>query len=564
MSRAPLPRARRFRLRRLLNLVAAFGVLALTASALVVGPQPQTATAVPATIPLTVYNSSDRNDQVWIYVLGTPGEGRLGWSDASGTFHQWPTVGGVPVDAPDASIAGPARGQSMTIQLPKLSGRIYFSYGQKLSFKIVNNGQLVQPAVQNPTDPNRNKLFSWTEFTLNDDGLWINSTQVDFLSAPYQTGLRRSDGTVISTGMLKPNGYANVRAALDATPGWNNLEQFAPDGSLLRILAPSHAIETGQMAPDALAPYIDQVWAKYTNETLTVAPYSYDPGKVFRGRVQNGVMRFTNAAGAYVTEFRKPSSDSVFGCYRDLEAPNNDIGAIARTLCAGFHRSTLHASTTQPGTDTSNFYQQPITDHYSKFIHQQMANGKAYGFAFDDVLAQESLVHDGNPTAAYMQLDPFQGAASPIPGSVGDGGGGDGGNGGGDGDALPQGTGSVRAANGMCVDVPWADSFDGNPLQIVNCSGNAAQTWTRSGSTLSALGRCVDVSGGGTADGTAVQLWTCNGTGAQGWTYRSASRELVNPQSGKCLTTVGGTPQHDGQRLEIRTCSGAESQRWTF
>ena len=54
-----------------------------------------------------------------------------------------------------------------------------------------------------------------------------------------------------------------------------------------------------------------------------------------------------------------------------------------------------------------------------------MANGKAYGFAFDDVLAQESLVHDGNPSAAYIQLDPFQGAATPIAGS--DGGGGDGG-----------------------------------------------------------------------------------------------------------------------------------------
>ena len=116
----------------------------------------------------------------------------------------------------------------------------------------------------------------------------------------------------------------------------------------------------------------------------------------------------------------------------------------------------------------------------------------------------------------------------------------------------------------MCVDVPWADPYDGNPLQIVNCSGNAAQTWTRSGSTLSALGKCMDVSGGSTADGAVVQLWTCNGTGAQSWAYRSAARELVNPQSGKCLTAVGGTPLHDGQRLELRTCSGAEGQRWTF
>jgi hypothetical protein len=116
----------------------------------------------------------------------------------------------------------------------------------------------------------------------------------------------------------------------------------------------------------------------------------------------------------------------------------------------------------------------------------------------------------------------------------------------------------------MCIDVPWADSADGNPLQIVNCSGNAAQTWSRSGSTLSALGKCMDISGGSTADGAVVQLWTCNGTGAQNWTYQSASRAVVNPQSGKCLTAAGGAPLRDGQRLEIRACSGAETQRWAF
>jgi len=550
-SRTPRPR-----LRRLVNAIAAFGVLAITATALVV-TQPVAATAVPATIPLTITNDSGRGDQVFIYVLGDPHTGRLGWSDAGGTFHPWPTVGGTPVDAPDASIAGPADGQSKTIQLPKMSGRVYFSYGSKLSFKVVNDGRLVQPAVQNPSDPNRNKLFSWTEFTLNDSGLWINSTQVDFLSAPYQTGLRKADGTVISTGMLKPDGYQNVVNALAGTPGWNNLAQRAPDGSLLRVLAPGHAIGTGQIDTNILGSYIDRVWTKYTNENLIVAPYSYDPAARFTGRVVNGVMRFTNASGAYVTEFRKPSSDSVFGCYKDLAAPNNDIGAIARTLCAGFHRSTLLTTTTQPGTSTSGFYQESVTDYYSKYIHQQMANGKAYGFAFDDVLAQESLVHDGNPSAAYIQLDPFQGAATPIAGS--DGGGGDGGS-----SALPAGTGPVRAANGMCVDVPWADSADGNPLQIVNCSGNAAQTWARSGSTLSALGKCMDISGGSTADGAVVQLWTCNGTGAQNWTYQSASRAVVNPQSGKCLTAAGGTPLRDGQRLEIRACTGAETQRWTF
>ncbi len=48
-----------------------------------------------------------------------------------------------------------------------------------------------------------------------------------------------------------------------------------------------------------------------------------------------------------------------------------------------------------------------MTNHYSRLIHAQMVDGKAYGFAFDDVGAHESLVHDGNPQEAFITLDRF-------------------------------------------------------------------------------------------------------------------------------------------------------------
>ncbi|CAM5395097.1 hypothetical protein SMICM304S_01496 [Streptomyces microflavus] len=86
--------------------------------------------------------------------------------------------------------------------MPKFSGRVYFSYGQKLVFKVTTGG-LVQPAVQNPSDPNRNILFDWTEYTLNDAGLWINSTQVDMFSAPYSVGVKTPGGSVKNTGRLQ-------------------------------------------------------------------------------------------------------------------------------------------------------------------------------------------------------------------------------------------------------------------------------------------------------------------------------------------------------------------------
>ncbi|MFH8582141.1 glycoside hydrolase family 64 protein [Streptomyces zaomyceticus] len=375
----------------------------------VAGSSDSVQAAVPTTIPLTFTNNSGRGDQVYIYNLGTElSTGRQGWADANGTFHPWPAGGSTPVPAPDAAIVGPANGRSTTIRMPKFSGRVYFSYGQKLVFKLATGG-LVQPAVQNPSDPNRNILFNWSEYTLNDSGLWINSTQVDMVSVPYAVGVKRPDGSVANTGRLKPGGYRGFYDALRGQPGgWANLIQTRSDGTVLRALAPGHGIEAGALPSGVMNDYINRVWSKYATSTLTVTPFANQPSVKYYGRVSGNVMNFTNGSGAVVTSFQKPDSDSVFGCYKLLDAPNDQVrGPISRTLCAGYNRSTLLTNPNQPDTSSANFYKDSVTNHYSRKIHAQMVDGKAYGFAFDDVGAHESLVHDGNPQQAYVTLDPL-------------------------------------------------------------------------------------------------------------------------------------------------------------
>ncbi|GAB2587239.1 glycoside hydrolase family 64 protein [Streptomyces capparidis] len=392
-------------LRKTLASLAA--VAAVAAGITAAAPAPPAEAAVPATIPLTFTNNSGRSEPVYIYNLGTElSTGRQGWADANGTFHAWPAGANPPAPAPDASIAGPAAGQSKTIRIPKLSGRIYFSYGQKLVFKLATGG-LVQPAVQNPSDPNANILFNWSEYTLNDSGLWINSTQVDMFSAPYTVGTKEADGTVENTGRLKPGGYSGFFAALRSRPGgWADLIRTRPDGTVLRALAPGHGIGAGVLPATAMNDYIDRVWTKYSTSTLTVTPFSDQPNTKYYGRVSGNVMNFTNGAGAVVTSFQKPDSDSVFGCYKHLDAPNDQVrGPISRTLCAGFNRSTLLVNANQPDTTSADFYQDAVTNQYAKLIHAQMADGKAYAFAFDDVGHHESLVHAADPQQAYMTLD---------------------------------------------------------------------------------------------------------------------------------------------------------------
>lgn len=368
-----------------------------------------TEAAVPATIPLTFTNNSGRSEQIYVYNIGTLlSTGQQGWADANGSFHPWPAGGNPPTPAPDASIAGPASGQSKTIRIPKFSGRIYFSYGQKLVFKLTTGG-LVQPAVQNPSDPNRNILFNWSEYTLNDSGLWINSTQVDMFSAPYAVGVKRPDGTTKSTGRLKPGGYNGFFNALRGQPGgWAGLIQTRSDGTVLRALAPGHGIASGALPASVMNDYVNRVWSKYSTSTLTVTPFADQPNVKYYGRVSGNTMNFTNSSGAVVTSFQKPDSDSIFGCHKLLDAPNDQVrGPISRTLCAGYNRSTLLSNPNQPDASSAGFYKDVVTNHFARKIHAQMVDGKAYAFAFDDVGAHESLVHDGNPQQAYITLDPF-------------------------------------------------------------------------------------------------------------------------------------------------------------
>ncbi|WP_101257605.1 glycoside hydrolase family 16 protein [Streptomyces barkulensis] len=122
-------------------------------------------------------------------------------------------------------------------------------------------------------------------------------------------------------------------------------------------------------------------------------------------------------------------------------------------------------------------------------------------------------------------------------------------------------TGTITGLAGKCLDVAWADTANGTPVQIHDCNGNAAQRWTvGTDGTIRALGKCLDVSGAGTADGTPVQIWDCNGTAAQQWVVTEA-RDIVNPNADKCLD-VKDNNSANGTKTQIWTCSGNANQKW--
>ena len=64
----------------------------------------------------------------------------------------------------------------------------------------------------------------------------------------------------------------------------------------------------------------------------------------------------------------------------------------------------------------------------------------------------------------------------------------------------------------------------------------------------------------GTTAGTDIDWYACNASPAQDWTHES-NGELVNPNSGLCLTDPGGNPS--GQ-LELEACTDSAAQVWNL
>jgi len=376
-------------------------------AAIAVIPNAQAAES-PALLPLTVTNNSGRGEATHLYVLGVSGD-KLGYVNEGGTFTPWTGGANPPAPAPDVSIDGPANGASKTISVPKgISGRMYMSFGEKLDFKISQDGGLVQPAPWAAGDANSDILFDWSEFTYNDSGIWLNSSQVDMFAVPHAVSVTGSDGQTAKTGELEAGGRNTVIDAMKDNESFSGLVQTRDDGTVLRVLSPGKGADGGNFDPDYLAPYIDEAWAAYAGTDLTVQPFADQPDKVFKGRTSGDVMTFTDSTGAQAATFTKPTTANVWGCDGNLGAPNDlVVGPIARSLCAALQRTTLGTQKVEPSTDASTFYQNDLTNEYAKVIHEQMVDGKAYAFAFDDVANQESLVHSGDPTSIAITLTPF-------------------------------------------------------------------------------------------------------------------------------------------------------------
>lgn len=375
-------------------MAAAPAVAALAPHALAEGNR----TTAAGALPLAVVNNTGAfdNANVHVYIVGNQ-DGRQVRVTPDGTLAPIALSDNGPDGYTDYAISLAGSGET-SLSLPYLSGRIYVSLGAKLKFKVVTDGN-GNPALQYPagwvtSDPNYPVLHDCAEFTYNSAGMFCNTTMVDMFSVPLS--IRLTGARDQTTGTLRASGRA---AAFDAV---RRVAEFAPlvvDDT--RVIAPGHGLDAGLFPADYFAPYIDEVWSTYTGRDLTVTTNA----GTFTGRVRGGQLVFEGPAQV---SFARPSTRDVLFCDGALAAPNDGTtGPVAAVLGAGFNRSTLVSTAAQPTTDPASFYRTALTNHYAKAVHAATEDGKAYGFAFDDVADFASYVQDTAPTGIRLTLTPF-------------------------------------------------------------------------------------------------------------------------------------------------------------
>ncbi|MGB4761926.1 MAG: beta-1,3-glucanase family protein [Candidatus Saccharimonas sp.] len=363
---------------------------------------------LPTELDVTLTNRSS-TDTVYAYIIGlSPINMRWTLVTADGqSAYQPPTPAQnhTPLAQDCAIELGAAGAAGRAIKVPRLiSGRIFFSYDEKMHFFMDNNGGFVMPSEKNVSDPNIDIQWTFAEFTFNNVELYGNISFVDVLSIPLAFELETSDGSGrqyvpgLPSGAMDRIGARLLEQKQQDDGDWDKCLYYNNNDILVRILSPNDTVQIHPMAfSNYLDPYIDLVWAKYTSEDLTVNTNRVEWGDKV-GRVQGGLLDF----GDEIT-FAKPSTQSIWSCsIPPWTTGNDEQGNMTARLTAAFNRTTLLTNSVQPnGENPATYYTYPLTNHYSRIVHEEVYGNLGYAFPYDDVHPEGGISYEGRVQSSH-------------------------------------------------------------------------------------------------------------------------------------------------------------------
>ncbi|AYE96724.1 PE domain-containing protein [Mycobacterium paragordonae] len=346
-----------------------------------------------------INNTGLSNSEVYLTLLGQTTPGQWSWIDQNGIAHH---IDSSAANAPGHLTYNGVNYANMSFTLDQTGnfsipsefqgGRIFMSMKNPLYIGIAadNSGWAgLDPA--NPADPNYNTVYDWYEMTYKYGSVAFggNTTQVDQFGMPFSFELGQS-----STGFDATRGITLTRAqvfqqyAASVPAEFQALVLHDGTGDPLRILAPRSA------TPGGLASWLDQpindFWSNYQAHQ-----FIYDgPGYTVTGNIDGGGLFHYNVTpdgGATSTyTMVKPTTAQVFASNGPFVGADQQ-GAFLAELNAAFNRGVAIAP--DQWANVAAYYPTGGRwNNWAQFFHTNSIANLAYGFPFDDVNNQSSVL----------------------------------------------------------------------------------------------------------------------------------------------------------------------------
>lgn len=309
--------------------------------------------SVPGGVSLKVMNGTNgayADNQIYWGILGiNPANGAWSYLDLNGNLQPISTAfndayGHLTKDGVNYANFYHTLNEASWVTIPKItSGRLFVSVGSPCYIKTYDSG-FAGPSLDNPSDPNRNIYYDFSEFTIDSKGYHGNITRVDAFGFPMQHRLVNLAGNYDQTvGELESETRAGLFTKYQNEVPYE-FKSLGTDQAPYRIVAPTHG---SFKAGGANANY----FASYSNIS---------------------------------------TQDILLGIG----------GAADPKTCACLNRHVPLYNWTNVGS----YYGASPANYYAKFWHDHAINNLAYGFCYDDVNQQAAYLEVGDPKGVIIRV----------------------------------------------------------------------------------------------------------------------------------------------------------------
>ena len=307
-----------------------------------------------------------------------------------------------------------AEARDLVVPPECIGARIYISLGEPLYIGISSNDLgWKTPNPCDTNDPNYSTIYDWYEMTFKNGTVSFggNTTQVDQFGFPFTFTLKQDSSSFSSTRGINLSRDEVFQKFEQTMPKeFQSLVIRNDDDKPLRLLAPR------SWQPGALANWLKQpiedFWNKYGKEDFLYERRTLNRLGVLltvTGKVVENQFTYTvTHPGDPPTSHKmdKPTTAQVFSANGPFEGTRWQ-GSFLAELNAAFNRGVAASPSTWQ--DSTAFYPSGQRwNDWARFFHTCNLDALAYGFPYDDVESQSSVLILGNsdpPTNVTFALN---------------------------------------------------------------------------------------------------------------------------------------------------------------